>query len=706
MDDKKLKIEVLEKAKKTLKEEFVGLDSIIDEIIAAVTPWYITPEIIKRPVVVSLWGMTGTGKSSVVKRLIELLDINTSISFDCGTMGSDRVNITSSIMDTLGFDSDDTKKTASETLVPRDPIVMVFDEFQYARSINSSGEEEVQGGVRPIWTILDSGILEVGESFSWSFNSLCSFAEDLKVFSDEYPDIKVKNNMIYDPAEIKIYNDSLGFLYKTVPGLPGYDEDDTPTTSDDSNKDPNKPVSVLGLESIRTLARRLSRVNTEKLNINIIQDLLKSELTIKELSDCINKIISLTTKSVKLDCSKSLVFIIGNLDEAFEVQDDISPDMDADIFYNITKNVTIHDIKESLSKRFRAEEIARLGNNLIKYPTLKRSHFEEIIKREVSRIKKDFKERIKNIDLEIDKPVLDLLYYEGVYPTQGVRPIFTSINTLLTPILSQVILNCSTKAIITLDNAEEVVKKKFRLPEVTILIESPDLSEPLRIKQNLTLGSLRYPKIRKKVYAISIHETGHALVQTYLTGKTPDTIISVSTNRGGFCSTYDEGLDQEIESIRDINNEVMIDMAGWAAERLFFSPERCLLGSNSDISKAWKLLSNAAYRSGYYFNRSYSDLLCDEKGDGIGQGMNPDEINWRVRSTFNNLEKETTKILKENIGLLKKTALILSETGIMTGNEFMALIEKNEGSLTLSRIKHASEINDPEYYKNKIEGRA
>jgi cell division protease FtsH len=71
----KTKIETLEKVKSTLKSEFIGLDEIIDKIITAITPWYVTPEVIQRPIVVSLWGMTGTGKTSVISRLIELLDI-------------------------------------------------------------------------------------------------------------------------------------------------------------------------------------------------------------------------------------------------------------------------------------------------------------------------------------------------------------------------------------------------------------------------------------------------------------------------------------------------------------------------------------------------------------------------------------------------------------------------------------------------------
>ena len=39
----------------------------------------------------------------------------------------------------------------------------------------------------------------------------------------------------------------------------------------------------------------------------------------------------------------------------------------------------------------------------------------------------------------------ELLYSEGVYPVQGVRPVFTTIGTILTPILSKIFIFLETK---------------------------------------------------------------------------------------------------------------------------------------------------------------------------------------------------------------------------------------------------------------------
>ena len=44
-----------------LKHELFGIDPIIDRVIDSVRAWYLMPGLISRPVIVCLWGLTGTG---------------------------------------------------------------------------------------------------------------------------------------------------------------------------------------------------------------------------------------------------------------------------------------------------------------------------------------------------------------------------------------------------------------------------------------------------------------------------------------------------------------------------------------------------------------------------------------------------------------------------------------------------------------------
>ena len=70
------KVEKLEEVKEILKTEFVGIDNVIDDIVDNVRSWYTMSSIQDRPSVINLWGLTGVGKTSLILRLMELLDFS------------------------------------------------------------------------------------------------------------------------------------------------------------------------------------------------------------------------------------------------------------------------------------------------------------------------------------------------------------------------------------------------------------------------------------------------------------------------------------------------------------------------------------------------------------------------------------------------------------------------------------------------------
>src|SRR5210317_654824 len=71
--DIKAKQKRLKHASKELKKHFVGIDNIIDHVIKDIETWYVMPELLTRPVIICLWGLTGTGKTDLVRRLVKLL---------------------------------------------------------------------------------------------------------------------------------------------------------------------------------------------------------------------------------------------------------------------------------------------------------------------------------------------------------------------------------------------------------------------------------------------------------------------------------------------------------------------------------------------------------------------------------------------------------------------------------------------------------
>ena len=286
-----------------------------------------------------------------------------------------------------------------------------------------------------------------------------------------------------------------------------------------------------------------------------------------------------------------------------------------------------------------------------------------------------------------------MIYSEGVYPVQGVRPLFTTIGTIFTPVFS------------------DIIQKKLKSP-VEVGVKDPELGwsrdtatlyygkEEKEI--NLVLGKLRAPKNRKLRFCSGVHEAGHAIVMSYLTGEIPSAIIGVDSDKGGVTVTYNPEMTGEIDSKKDLENDVMISLAGYFAESAMFSNDRILLGSGNDLKNAWERLSDGVYRGGYIEPIPLSNLMT-ETSDGIPSGFSDKAYITTAYIQFQRLEDKTMEILRNNMDLLRKMGLVLGEKGKILGPEFLEMIKGNtEGTLTEERLIQAKEENSWEYYEKKL----
>lgn len=699
------RIKTLEKALNELKTEFIGLDNIIDEIGKSISPWYITPEIIKRPVVVSLWGMTGTGKTSVVKSLLQKLEvINNTIFVDCCESDKDENSVANKINNF--FNTTDCE-TALDSISQN--MVYVFDEFQFARTIDDAGEEQNKPNLRPIWSIIDDGIIEMTDTDRWDISRVNNFIEDFGDWVKNNPDVKVDNKYtINDKDDVKKLIDALGLFYYDRDIINGQLVESEPNYMDDGmktlDKDPYRPVKVVEDRIIRTLVRK-SKVLNREMSDNFIKKLISCN-NVSDIYDLLVEYRDLIMTPRTINCSKCLVFVIGNLDEAFKVCGDINPDLDADIFFDETSKISISDIKTALKGRFRSEQIARFGNSIIKYPVLNKKCFEEIINKEVERICNEFKSSY-GIGINVQDSFKKLLYSEGVYPVQGVRPLLTTISTFLTPLFSRIIIFLDDKKKeddwrVDIYTETENFKKK----ECNIVISYRSINKLQEeiIPQQLSLGELRDPENRKTCVINSVHEAGHAILFSYLTGKLPSEIVAVSSDRGGFCITYDKDKVNEIPSKQDIKNDIMTALGGWCAESLIFDADRTLCGSSSDIISAWSTLTDVAYSGGYFNPYCYANLKVQTSPDGVPCGFNDEDIQSEIRTEMEYLESETKKILKKNKKLLLQTAKLLSSEGSINEKQFLELIKTNTcGSLTVDRLSEAKKESSSNWYLLELE---
>src|SRR5271157_99496 len=137
----------LEQVAKQLKTEFFGLDLIIDKVISSVYAWYVFPELIKRPVIVNLWGMTGVGKTQLVRRLSALLGFGSKfveIQMD-GTSGGS------------SFRQDSICSVLSNCIDEGEAGILLLDELQRFRTVDDTGGDVKVDRFQDVWMLLSDG---------------------------------------------------------------------------------------------------------------------------------------------------------------------------------------------------------------------------------------------------------------------------------------------------------------------------------------------------------------------------------------------------------------------------------------------------------------------------------------------------------------------------------------------------------------------
>lgn len=697
-----------------LKKEFIGIDSIIDQIIENIIPWYVTPEIITRPTTISLWGLTGTGKTSVAKRLLDLLGISGNcLYFNCASEVSSQKDSLDSKLENFYSDYDDgTKAAISLSSFEDDPNVrnpvrsiIILDEFQNCRTIDESNMEKDRSQTGVIWQLLDSGHVEI-ISYSWEKARLIATIEDLFSLAIDNYTIPMKNgkfgitgeeleNIDSSFREYLEYNSLYVFkdsgkknnLLKEV--ISDEDTDDKPEEEKDEIETPSIISSNLEMYLVKLLNSYKPRYGWDT------RKKLRESKTLGDYCENLKELSDLLSKPKELDFSKALVFVIGNLDEAFGVGDGVDPDIDADILHKITSSVTITDVKNSLKRRFRLEQISRLGNNMVLYPSLRKEDFRIIIDMELSKISESFKE-LCGFEVSFTEKMKNLVYSEAVYPIQGVRPIHSTISSLVTPKFSKVLMNRPKESV---SAVIDVLDDCFEKDSVTLLI-TYNTGDTVELKQDLILGGLRDVSKYSKLPLQAVHEAGHAVVYSLLTGKMPETIVAITTLGGGYmypCCDKDYSSDRQAQNREEMENSVMVSLAGVLAESVVFPEKGKLsLGGSSDLREAWENLAHAFYDCAYGDN-----YIKYRKVTDTPLGLDPDDRpadfsrNDQLIKLNDRLIKKTTTLIIENLEFIKEVAKYLVANRTMGREKFKEFYDKY----------NTKEIqNVGEWYKSKLFG--
>jgi hypothetical protein len=574
----------IEQTREELKAHFVGIDDIIDDLLDYIQIWYLIPEILSRPIIVNLWGMTGVGKTDLVRRLVKCLNFQDRF-----------VEIELSNVDSTSWQSSVAAVLGNHDINDGKPAIVLFDEIQRFNTMNPDGTPIQTTKFTDFWELLSDGKLSKRSR------------ENLDYYLQDY---------LYQQKDIKRRKDR---------------------GEEDVDENPN-----LGFYEAQNL-----------------KSMLQMEQAVSEIADMpraqMIEQIQLAKRQKKVyepvDHSKTLILISGNLDEAFAMATQIAEsDIDADIFHAFTKKITIVDIKNALSQKFRPEQVARFGNIHLIYKSLKKVDFEKLILIEINRIIEGSRSKF-GIELTVSENIRELIYRNGVFPVQGVRPVFSSVVDILETNLSKFLFTA-------LLNRQKTIAIDYSF-EDSVIIGKIDSTEH-RIPFTGRIDKIRESNLDDTIANISVHEAGHAVAYMVLFGLAPLQLKSKLANSyaGGFTFPH-----QIYETRDSIINKAKIYLAGGLAEELIFGKALASIGRSHDREQATSLVID--YIRKYGFDDEFQASYVLE----YAYVMDKSETDTDIEKMIARLVSETQELLSLHKELLKAIAIRLAATGSLDAKD-------------------------------------
>ena len=582
----------LEACGKFLKQEFIGIDAIIDDVLDYLQVWYLMPDILTRPVIINLWGMTGVGKTDLVRKMVKFLEFQDRFT---------EVELSNS--EKSGWISTVTQILSKNGLHDEKPAIVLFDEIQRFNTLDPDGNPLQQTKYTDFWELLSDGRLSRKSK------------EDFDTYLFDFFSKKKSNARAREKGEEVAESNGM------------------------SSWDAISLKSNLGLD----------------MEISELVDLDEEKMISMILEAKENKNIY-----EPVDHSKTLIIISGNLDDAFQMATQTSEaDVDADIYHAFTKKITMVDIKNALGNKFRPEQVARFGNIHLIYNSLRRIDFERLIAKEIDRIARGMKEKV-GIALEVGEAVNELIYRNGVFPVQGVRPVFSSIIDILEANVSkfmyEAIMVSADHIHVDYDTDKQLILARYAGRQV----EVPYVGRIDKIRQS---------NLQDTVANISVHECGHAVVYILLTGMAPLQLKSkvASSYAGGF--TFPHQIHVTRATMLD---KIRIYLAGGIAEELVFGKDNASVGRRNDREEATRHAVEFIRRYGFD-----DDFQSVWNLDQPSAEMQHSVTDSKIEKLMVKMVAETKELLVGNMPVLKEMSRALLKSGSLETPEVVEIAQKH-----------------------------
>lgn len=590
-----------------LKAELFGIDDVIDRVIDAIRAWYVLPQLITRPVIVCLWGLTGTGKTQLTRRLAQLLgfyDRFVEVQMDGFSHGASYRS--SSISGMLG----------DSGIHEGAPGMLVLDEFQRFRTVSTKGEEVKVERYQDVWTLLSDGRLP--------------------------PALSALTNIERKLADAH------------------YEAERA-----DDNEDERAGKKPYRFQLDAWDAQELKRML--KLSEPLAEIMQWPPTQVQALFTRFQQSLS----SWETDYSKLLVFVCGNLDEMYHetAQRVEDCDTDADIFHRLTRKLSLIDVKKALGERFKPEQIARLGNEHVIYPSFNKATYEQLIRNLCTRYCDDIAAQC-GVRFAIGQDVLDELYANAVFPAQGTRPLFSSVHAILSANL--------------VNAALWVLEQQLPLAQDFVIALAADkrhlvvhgLGGQGDVQQAQFGVTLELNRLKQRANAdfralLAVHEAGHGLVYCLLFGQAPQEVkINIASFEGGYNSFA--GL--KVTTRQNALDMMCVGLAGRVAEELVFGEMACTTGAEQDYKQVTAEAARFIRHHGFGTRLSRTDVTV-ELDNHLNTDVEPS--NAAIEELLQSQYQRASTLLGQHRGALTRLVEALMDHGMIAQPEMQALMAQS-----------------------------
>ena len=618
--------EKLENAKKALKKKFIGIDDAINTIIDKISLWYLTPEIQFRPLIVSLWGITGVGKTDLVRTLVKELDFTDKFIEIQMDIKHDYTRNIEHYLENSGVDTSE-------------PAVLLLDEIQRYRTLDEHGHTVENKHFNDIWMLLSDGKFQNNSQRKREIMELLleeMYWEDQRDNDDELKEGESNGSTPQDVGKLSKSKKPKKYKFKT------------------SYWTANKFKKMLNLQ--------ISAEEIMKMSLDERMQMMDDSLKAGNVNE---------GKSYE----KILIFISGNLDEAFKMAEDVEDsESDADIMHELSKRVNLVQIKHALSRKFKPEQIARFGNNHVIYPCLDKKTYQTIIHMNcqeiLNRIKKEHE-----IKISLSQDIYDVIYSNGVFPTQGVRPAISTVFNLLGSNLPHFLYHA-----LVADQKEILIQ--FKDKTLYSLIGDKTVKKEIVLE----IDEIRNNKSVDEKMLVLVHEIGHALVYALVFNTPPK---QINTNSSGLSAGFVVNH-HSVDNKTFIKDKIAVYMAGVAAEELVFGEEFKSAGSQMDIIFATDAAGH--YVRSYGMDPTISSIVKPHSQNPYQSNYDVEKTNDVMENLISEEKKRARDFLNKNVGVYKRLVSHAVETGGMPIEDFLEICNKNGMKLV------QKEINDKLIY--------